>query len=240
LKLLGNEALERSAIVANNRMNRERGLVGGNGYAKDLGLNPLEWLLARLKSANKVSWLDLCCGSGKALIEASLEIRELGVEDRVSIVGVDLVPMFVAQPPGLAFLRLEEGSVTRWRPRKRFDLITCVHGLHYVGDKLGTVTRAASWLTEDGLLIANLDLASIKVEDCSRAQLARELEHAGLKWSARRRLLSREGHAELKLPYEFVGADDAAGPNYTGQPAVDSYYRRMSPSPSGPSGRGSG
>jgi hypothetical protein len=105
-------------------------------------------------------------------------------------------------------------------------LITCVHGLHYVGDKLGTITRAASWLTEHGLLLANLDLASLKVEGHSRAQLARELRHAGLSWAARQRRISREGHAELKLPYEFVGADDAAGPNYTGQPAVDSYYRR--------------
>jgi SAM-dependent methyltransferase len=130
LKLLGNEALERSAIVANRRMNRERGLVGGNGYAKDLGLNPLEWLLGELTSASKVSWLDLCCGSGKALVEASLRVRELGLANRVSIVGVDLVPMFVARPPGLDFLRLEEGSVTRWRTAKRFDLITCVHGLH--------------------------------------------------------------------------------------------------------------
>ena len=227
LKLLGNEALERSAIVANRRMNRERGLVGGNGYAKDLGINPLEWLLVELTSASKVSWLDLCCGSGKALVEASLRIRELGLANRVSIVGVDLVPMFVARPPGLDFLRLEEGSVTRWHTTRRFDLITCVHGLHYVGDKLETIRRAASWLTADGLLIANLDVASLKVEDRSRAQVVRELRQAGLTWAARRRLLSCEGHAELKLPYEFVGADDGAGPNYTGQPAVDSHYRRI-------------
>lgn len=225
VKLLGNEALERSAIVANNRMNRERGLVGGNGYAKDLGLNPLEWLLAKLTSASKVSWLDLCCGSGKSLVEASLRIRELGLADRISIIGVDLVPMFVAQPPGLDFLRLEEGSVTRWRTKKRFDLITCVHGLHYVGDKLETITRAASWLTAKGLLIANFDVASLAVEGRSRAQLVRELKQAGLSWAARRKLLSCEGHAALKLPYEFVGADDGAGPNYTGQPAVDSHYR---------------
>ena len=28
----------------------------------------------------------------------------------------------------------------------------------------------------------------------------------------------------MNLPYRYLGADDQAGPNYTGQPAVDSYY----------------
>jgi hypothetical protein len=27
--------------------------------------------------------------------------------------------------------------------------------------------------------------------------------------------------------YRYVGADDSAGPNYTGQPAVDSYYEAV-------------
>lgn len=29
---------------------------------------------------------------------------------------------------------------------------------------------------------------------------------------------------ELRVPFKFQGADDAAGPNYTKQPAVNSYY----------------
>jgi hypothetical protein len=28
----------------------------------------------------------------------------------------------------------------------------------------------------------------------------------------------------VSLPYRYLGADDQAGPNYTGQPAVDSHY----------------
>jgi len=28
----------------------------------------------------------------------------------------------------------------------------------------------------------------------------------------------------VDMPYRYVGADDGPGPNYTGQPAVDSYY----------------
>ena len=29
------------------------------------------------------------------------------------------------------------------------------------------------------------------------------------------------------MPYRYLGADDRAGPNYTGQPAVDSYSERV-------------
>ena len=53
----------------------------------------------------------------------------------------------------LECLRLVEASLSAWRPDRSFDLITCVHGLHYVGDKLGLVARAASWLAEDGLFV---------------------------------------------------------------------------------------
>lgn len=28
----------------------------------------------------------------------------------------------------------------------------------------------------------------------------------------------------MSLPYTYLGADDRAGPNYTNQPAVHSYY----------------
>ena len=47
MKLLDDLALERSAVVANCRMNRERSLTGSNGYAKELGFHPLEILKER-------------------------------------------------------------------------------------------------------------------------------------------------------------------------------------------------
>jgi hypothetical protein len=50
MKLLDDETLERSAVVANCRMNRERSLVGSNGYDKELGLNPLDFLRGRVAS----------------------------------------------------------------------------------------------------------------------------------------------------------------------------------------------
>jgi hypothetical protein len=63
-----------------------------------------------------------------------------------------------------------------------FDLITCVHGLHYVCDKLGLIARAASWLVEDGRFVANLALDNLRFsggsssspkEDDGRASSAR-------------------------------------------------------------------
>ena len=32
------------------------------------------------------------------------------------------------------------------------------------------------------------------------------------------------GRMTIDLPYRYLGTDDRAGPNYTGQPAVDLYY----------------
>lgn len=42
MDLLDDDQLERSAVVANCRMNRERGLLGTNGYGRELGLDPLD------------------------------------------------------------------------------------------------------------------------------------------------------------------------------------------------------
>jgi hypothetical protein len=35
------------------------------------------------------SWLDLCCGSGKALIEAAQIVHDRGMDGKIEIVGVD-------------------------------------------------------------------------------------------------------------------------------------------------------
>ena len=52
-----------------------------------------------------------------------------------------------------------------------------------------------------------------------------ELRRAGLEYDRRRRLIVVPGPEETwNLPFRYLGADDRAGPNYTGQPAVDSYY----------------
>jgi SAM-dependent methyltransferase len=224
MKLLGDDELERSAVVANCRMNRGRDLFGSNGYDRELGFDPLDFLRDRAAHGREAVWLDLCCGTGKALIQAARLAHSERLD--VEIVGVDLVGMFHRIDPGLASLRLVEASLTDWRPDRRFDLITCIHGLHYVGDKLGLISRAASWLVDDGLFVANLDLRNLKLSVGKPAgrRVAADLRRAGLKYDRRRRRLVGRGRIVADLPYRYVGADDQAGPNYTGQPAVDSYY----------------
>jgi SAM-dependent methyltransferase len=226
MNLLDDETLERSAVVANCRMNRERVLVGSNGYDKELGMNPLDFLRGRVASGGRSSWLDLCCGSGKALIEATRQVQQEGLGSRIEVVGVDLVGMFASADPGLDGLRLVEASLSTWRPEGRFDLITCVHGLHYVGDKLGLIARAASWLREDGQFVANLDVENLKTSSGVRSsrEFLTPLRGHGLGYDRKRRRVICRGHVALDLPLRYLGADDRAGPNYTGQPAVDSYY----------------
>jgi SAM-dependent methyltransferase len=208
--MLDDVALERSSVVANNTMNRERGLTGPNSYTKDLGTD----LVALLDGAR---WLDLCCGSGRALADA----RAL-LGDRVRTVGLDLVDHFAVEGPEFVV-----GSLATWRPEGAFDLITCVHGLHYVGDKLGAISRAASWLAPGGRFTANLDVTDVRDEDGAPLgrKLTGALRAAGFTYDTRRRVVSCVGGRSPVLPFDYLGADDRAGPNYTGQPAVVSFYR---------------
>jgi len=162
-RLLDDEALSWSSVVANSAMNRERGLEGGNSYAKELGIDVLGFLHERLREGGRVAWLDLCCGSGKALIEAGERLCDATGD--VEILGVDLVPMFVRVPTGLSCVTLREADLRSWCPERRYDLITCVHGLHYVGDKLGLVARALGWLEDDGIFVASLDSSAIRYAD---------------------------------------------------------------------------
>ncbi|HYZ86206.1 MAG TPA: methyltransferase domain-containing protein [Bryobacteraceae bacterium] len=120
-------------------------------------------------------------------------------------------------------------SVERWETTERFDLVTCVHGLHYIGDKLGLLQRASGWLKDGGLLIAHLDYRNLRIKDRtnSAAQMGKDLRRAGFRYTSGRHLLTCGSQtARHLLPYRYLGADDHAGPNYTGQPAVDSYYER--------------
>ena len=87
MKLLNDDALEKSSTVANCQMNRQRTLTGSNGYIKELRINPLDLLLGGTRA--KVRWLDLCCGEGKALTEAAQSIHNQGMDEKCEIIGVD-------------------------------------------------------------------------------------------------------------------------------------------------------
>ncbi|QEH37271.1 Trans-aconitate 2-methyltransferase [Aquisphaera giovannonii] len=224
--LLTDDELERSAVVANCRMNRERGLAGSNGYDRELGFEPIAFLKAHARPGRPAAWLDLCCGSGKALIEAALMVQA-GRLDAV-IVGVDLVGYFLEPGPEVNCLTLVEASWRDWHPDRAYDLITCVHGMHYVGDKLGLLARSVSWLTEHGRLAASLDPSNLRLSggEPGGRVMSKDLRAAGLVYDRRRRLVLCDGRRDAALPYAYLGADDRAGPNVTGQPAVNSYYRR--------------
>lgn len=110
------------------------------------------------------------------------------------------------------------------REPARADLITCVHGLHYIDDKMDIIASSVSWLTQNGQFAAILDPANLHLRDGSSTRILSAMRQAGFSFSSRHKLLQCRGSLQLaKLP-RYLGANDQAGPNYTGQPAVDSYY----------------
>ena len=74
--------------------------------------------------------------------------------------------------------------------------------------------------------MASLDLHNLKFADGREAgrKVTADLRRSGLEYDRRRRLVVCRGWRAMDLPYRYLGADDRAGPNYTGQPAVNSYY----------------
>lgn len=233
--LLSSVELERSTVVANNRMNRERLLWGLNSYQKELGrtremqsIDFREFLSSRAQSGSPVRWMDLCCGSGNALIQAALAFRESGLSAAFRLEGLDLAGMFSQIPDSVqAIVHLQTGSVAGWEPIDAYDLITCIHGLHYVGDKLGLLQKALGYLKPGGRMILNQDPNNLKDVDGKPlvSWWRSECRRNGWKYMARRHMLHVVGRHVWPTTWTFLGADDQAGPNYSGQPAVDSYYQ---------------
>lgn len=228
-KLLDSNTLELSGVVANSAMNRERVCVGKNSYAREISFDPLDFLTSRLETQGQAAWLDLCCGRGRALIEAAERLAPCSFNSNLKLLGVDLAPMFDSFSPTLSFIRLQESSVSSWRPDCLFDLITCVHGLHYVGDKLGLIQNAVSWLKDDGVFLANLDPDNLKFPNGANAgnKVIRDLRKIGFEYQARKHLIVCKSRKDFTLKYRYLGADDTAGPNYSGQAAVNSHYEQI-------------
>lgn len=226
MKWLSDHELAYSSVVSNCRMNRERGLDGPNSYTKELGFHPLDFLTDRLGIQSQAAWLDLCCGSGRSIIEAAVQLERRGAAAQVSLAGVDMAPMFARIPPELTCVRFITASLPKWRSQDCFDLITCVHGLHYVGDKLGVIAQAAAQLSPGGMLVAHLDPMNLRRAD-GRPLSGRPgalFRRHGLEYDRRRRLLRCRAPKQIGFPWRYLGADDRAGPNSTGQEAVNSYY----------------
>lgn len=214
-------------------MNRERGCLGGNSYQKDLSFNTVEFLEKRLKTNKSVFWLDICCGTGKALIEAATHFtnkcsEDESVQNSLRITGIDLAGMFQAFPAKLTHLKLLETSIEDYEPSQKFDLITCVHGLHYIGDKLSVIQKTAEWLNADGMFLANLDLKNLKLIDKSNSTrtFANYFRKQAYTFESQKYLLILKGRRNYELAFDYIGADDKAGSNSTKQPVVNSYYRQ--------------
>lgn len=221
MRLLDSNALESSSVVANLNMNRERQL---DGYVHELRFDPIAEAVARGARGTVPVWLDMCCGTGRALADAARTLRRRD-DVALRIEGVDLVDMFAGSSDEDR-LTLSACALERWVPSSEYALITCVHGLHYVGDKLGAIARLVATLAPRGLFVAQLDLGSFRGHRGQRAAraVASWLRGVGIDYDARGRLLRCEGPRELTVPFTYLGADDRAGPNYTGQPAVASHY----------------
>jgi len=225
MELLTENALIWSPVVANNRMNRKRIASGVNSYEKELHFHPGMYLNKRLEEQGHVKWLDLCCGEGNALLQYAGEIAVKNLQTQVTLKGIDLVDQFQSIPPAINCLQFKTGSLVDWEETDQYDLITCVHGLHYVGDKLKALMKALQAISDNGILMANLDLNNIKIEgDQKETYLKKLFKENGIRYNARRKLVTCEGPRDIHINLTYIGADDKAGPNYTGQAVVDSYY----------------
>lgn len=224
--MLDNDLLHQSPVVANCLMNRERQLTGSNGYGRELRFEIDQWLQS-LGHSSHARWLDVCCGSGIALVEAAELMKKQRSEKLLAIEGIDLAGHFVHHS-NEPLLKFQKTSVEAWTSEFEYDLITCVHGLHYIGDKLSAICKLLSCLTIRGRFYANIDLANLVFADGRAAgrTIIKRLRERGIEYDSRSRLLKCIGKKSLDgLEFEYVGADDQAGPNYTGQPAVNSCYR---------------
>jgi ubiquinone/menaquinone biosynthesis C-methylase UbiE len=223
--LLSDEKLIWSPVVANSSMNRERNASGINSYEQEFGFRPEEFLQKRVADTGEANWLDLCCGKGNAAVQvADLLVRE-GLHEKVNILGIDLIDDFPPKDNSYPCLQFIAAPFADFSTLAKFDLITCVHGLHYMGDKLLALEKVASLLKENGLFIANLDLDNIVINKTPRKfSKPSFLKKHGFAWNGHKKIVRRTGFLKVHFNLMYEGADDTYGPNYTGQAAVASHY----------------
>lgn len=158
-------------------------------------------------------------------METAQYFLERGNASNIVFQGIDLVDTIIRREHLTGIIDFQFLSIVNWTPSQHFDLITCCHGLHYIGDKLQVISTAINSLTAEGLFIAQLDLKNINIQGKdSLPFLKRKFNKYSVAFQSRNNLLRREGNAEIDFGLHFLGADDNSGPNYTGQEAVTSYY----------------
>lgn len=216
-----------SPTVANSTMNRGRGLSGVNSYTRELRFDIATFLKTRAQERGYAIWFDACCGEGRALIEAGEEFAERDWGHQVRIIGVDLVDFF--PPNDNPNVHLIAMDVVGFTPAHPVDLVTGVHGLHYIGDKLGFLERAYLRLTPGGLLLAHLDTANVREAGSDKPlwpRLIRRAHAARVSIGLKNYVLSLiRGEETLDFGARYVGATVSEQPNHTGITVVDSWYQ---------------
>ena len=215
-----------SPVVANATMNRGRGLGGVNSYERELRFSITDFLAERVRERGKAVWYDACCGQGRALVEAGTQFAEMAWGRQIEIVGVDLMGMFTPeQVPGVTLIAAE---VAAFRLDQPADLITCVHGLHYLGDKLGFLQHAYAMLALDGLFLGHLDAKNVHAVDGGPPiwrQAARHAAKSGVALDFKSHVLCiKRTDAPLGFGVTYQGATVSEQPNYTGITVIDSWY----------------
>jgi ubiquinone/menaquinone biosynthesis C-methylase UbiE len=225
MQLLSEDKLVWSPIVANSRMNRERNASGINSYEQEFKFKPATYLAEKIKAFGKSSWLDLCCGQGNALIQTAAYFADKGLQHNIILKGIDLLDSFNIITGDANHIIFESKSVVNWLPDRKYDLITCSHGIHYLGDKLKVIENAIAALSSHGMFIANFDLANIVVTGTdSKVYLKKLFKKTVTEYNSKSKIIKQIGSANIKFGLMYIGADDNSGPNYTGQDAVTSYY----------------
>ena len=220
--MLRPDELLSSPVVANAAMNRGRGLSGVNSYERDLRFSLTDFLAGRVQERGAALWYDACCGEGRALAEAGNQFTASEWGRQVQIVGVDLVEMFTPeQTPNVSLIAADVAAFTSEEPA---DLITCVHGLHYLGDKLGFLQHAYAMLAPGGLILAHLDPDNLRVSGAG-ASVWRQAAKGGVMVDFKGHVL-RVTRTEVALDFglTFQGATVSERPNYTGITVIDSWY----------------
>ena len=137
---------------------------------------------------------------------------------QVRIIGVDLVGMFTPeQAPSVTLIAADVAAFT---PDQPADLITCVHGLHYLGDKLGFLQDAYAMLAPDGLFLGHLDAHNIQATESGLPVWRRAARHAaksGVTLELKSHVLRvKRTEASLNFGVTYQGAtvSEAAQPSH--------------------------
>ena len=220
--MLAPDELLTSEVVANATMNRGRGLAGVNSYQKELRFDVAAFLQTRVKDQGHAVWYDACCGSGLALTEVAERFGQTDWGGQVELIGTDLVDMFpVGLPPSV---QLRTGDVTQLALETPADLVTCVHGLHYLGDKLGFLEQAYQNLAPGGLFLGHLDKTNLRLP-MPWSRLLKQTRAQGIDVDFRTQLLRIQRKDQpLRFGMSYQGATVSEKPNYTGITVIDSWY----------------